>query len=116
MHANIQNPQLKYTTAAVEELKTLVAEKLQQRFTDGLVSSTIDYDFPVFVVKREIIADVIEYLYNDAHLSFQFLTTLASSQPSSSYLSLGRGASHCSSLVERVSVRQHCGPAGPAGH
>ncbi len=79
MQANVQNPQLKYTTAAVEELKTLVAEKLQQRFAEGLVSSTIDYDFPVFVVKREIVADVIEYLYNDAQLSFQFLTTLASS-------------------------------------
>ena len=79
MHANIQSPHLKYLTPAVEELKTLVAEKLQQRFADGVLSSTIDYDFPVFVVKREILADVIEYLYNDADLSFQFLTTLASS-------------------------------------
>ena len=79
MQANIKDPHLKYLTPAVEELKTQVAEKLQNRFADGLVSTTIDYDFPVFVVKRDILADVIEYLYNDADLAFQFLTTLAAS-------------------------------------
>ena len=79
MHANIKDPHLKYLTPAVEELKAKVEEKLQQRFADGLVSSTIDYDFPVFVVKRDILADVVEYLYNDADLSFQFLTTFAAS-------------------------------------
>ena len=79
MNANIQNPQIKYLTPNIEALKTKVEEKLQLRFSDGLVSSSIDYDFPVFVVKREILADVIEYLYNDVELSFQFLTTLAAS-------------------------------------
>lgn len=79
MHANIKDPHLKYQTPAVEELKAKVEEKLQQRFADGLVSSTIDYDFPVFVVKRDILADVVEYLYNDADLAFQFLTTMAAS-------------------------------------
>ena len=79
MQANIKDPHLKYLTPAVEELKTQVAEKLQNRFAEGLVSATIDYDFPVFVVKRDILADVIEYLYNDADLAFQFLTTLAAS-------------------------------------
>ena len=79
MQANIKNPHLKYLTPAVEELKAKVEEKLQNRFADGLVSATIDYDFPVFVVKREVLADVVEYLYHDADLSFQFLTTLAAS-------------------------------------
>ena len=77
MQASTQNPQAKYLTPAIEELKTLVGGKLQHRFADSLISTTIDYDFPVFVVKREILADVLEYLYNDADLSFQFLTTLA---------------------------------------
>lgn len=79
MNANIKDPHLKYLTPAVEELKAKVEEKLQQRFADGLVSASIDYDFPVFVVKRDILADVIEYLYNETELSFQFLTTLAAS-------------------------------------
>ncbi len=79
MHANIKDPHLKYLTPAVEELKAKVEAKLQQRFNEGLVSTTIDYDFPVFVVKRDILADVIEYLYNETELSFQFLTTLAAS-------------------------------------
>lgn len=79
MHANIKNPHLKYLSPAIEELKAKVEEKLQLRFSDGLVSASIDYDFPVFVVKKEIVADVIDYLYHDADLSFQFLTTLAAS-------------------------------------
>ncbi len=79
MQANIKDPHLKYLTLAVEELKAQVAEKLQNRFAEGLVSTTIDYDFPVFVVKRDILADVIDYLYNDADLAFQFLTTLVAS-------------------------------------
>ena len=79
MQANIKNPHLTYLTPAVVALQIQVAEKLKLRFADGLVSTTIDYDFPVFVVKRDILADVIEYLYNDINLSFQFLTTLAAS-------------------------------------
>jgi NADH-quinone oxidoreductase subunit C len=79
MHANIKDPHLKYLTLAVEELKAKVEEKLQQRFADGLISASVDYDFPVFVVKREVLADVIEYLYNETELAFQFLTTLAAS-------------------------------------
>ena len=40
MQASTQNPQAKYLTPAVEELKTLVEGKLQQRFADGLISTT----------------------------------------------------------------------------
>ncbi len=79
MQANIKDPHLKYLTPAIEALKAKVEETLLQRFADGLVSATIDYDFPVFVVKRDILAEVIEYLYHDSDLSFQFLTTLAAS-------------------------------------
>ena len=79
MQANISNPAAKYKTAAVEELKNKVEDKLKARFGDALISSTIDYDFPVFMVKRDVVIDVLEHLYHENDLSFQFLTTLATS-------------------------------------
>jgi NADH-quinone oxidoreductase subunit C len=79
MQANISNPSAKFKTAAVEELKNRVEEKLKARFGDALISSSIDYDFPVFNVKREAIIEVMEHLYHESDLSFQFLTTLATS-------------------------------------
>ena len=77
MQANIQHPELKFRTAAVESLSAKVAAKLQQRFGDDAISATIDYDFPVFTVKSDIVIDVLDFLYHDSELAFQFLTTLA---------------------------------------
>jgi NADH-quinone oxidoreductase subunit C len=79
MHSNIQNPSAKYKTAAISELAAKVEAKLRPRFGEGIVSVGIDYDFPVFTVKRELVIDVLEYLYNDSDLEFRFLTTLAAS-------------------------------------
>ena len=76
MQSNIQSPHLKYKTPAVEALKTKVEDKLRQRFGEGIISASIDYDYPVFEVKREIVIDVLEYLYNDSELDFRFLTTM----------------------------------------
>ena len=77
MQSNIVNPSAKFKTAAIENLKNTVETKLKSRFTEGVISSTIDYDFPVFHVKNALVIDVLEHLYHETDLSFQFLTTLA---------------------------------------
>jgi NADH-quinone oxidoreductase subunit C len=76
MHSNIVNPHLKYKTPEIEALKSNIESKLCQRFGDNIFSAQIDYDFPVFTVKREVITDVLEFLYHDTELEFKFLTTL----------------------------------------
>ncbi len=79
MHANIVQPDKKYNSAAVQELKILVEDKLRTRFSESVMSATIDYDFPVFTVRREIVIDVLDYLYHETGLEFQFLTTMCAS-------------------------------------
>ena len=54
-----------------------VQEKLKNKFGDGLISSEMHYDFPVFVIRKDIIYDVIAFLKEDPELNFHFLTTLA---------------------------------------
>ncbi len=60
-----------------EVLLTTVQEKLKAQFGEAIVSSEILYDYPVFIVKREHICDIVRFLYNDEELAFQYLTTLA---------------------------------------
>ena len=60
-----------------ETLLTTVQDKLKAQFADGIISSEILYDYPVFTIKPEIICDVVKFLYNDEALAFQYLTTLA---------------------------------------
>jgi NADH-quinone oxidoreductase subunit C len=76
MQSNIVSPHLKYKTPEIEALHSTVESKLKQRFGEGFISSSIDYDFPVFTVKKDIVIDVLEYLYHDSALEFKFLTTL----------------------------------------
>lgn len=60
-----------------EALLNKVQEKLKAEFGGGLISSELIVDYPVFVLNRDIICDVVRFLYNDEELSFQFLTNLA---------------------------------------
>jgi NADH-quinone oxidoreductase subunit C len=60
-----------------ETLLTTVQDKLKAQFGGGFISSEMVSDFPVFVLNRDIICDAVRFLYDDADLSFQFLTTLA---------------------------------------
>ncbi|HTL83506.1 MAG TPA: NADH-quinone oxidoreductase subunit C [Bacteroidia bacterium] len=65
--------------ATAENIKTLhdtVLAKLKEKFADDVISSEIDYDFPVFVVKRENIQNILKFLKEDPELNFHFLTTL----------------------------------------
>jgi NADH-quinone oxidoreductase subunit C len=58
-------------------LLTTVENKLKAKFGEGLLSSTMNADYPEFIVKKELICEVIQFLYNDDELAFQYLTTLA---------------------------------------
>ena len=60
-----------------ETLLTTVHDKLKSQFGEGIISSEILYDFPVFTINPEIICDVVKFLYDDEELAFQFLTSLA---------------------------------------
>ncbi len=60
----------------MSELLQQVESKLKARFGDAVISAVQSYDFPVFEVKREAIADIARFLYDDPEMGFQFLTTL----------------------------------------
>ncbi len=60
----------------MSELLDIVSNKLQQKFGDDLLASELHYDFPVFIVKKEICKDVLVFLKEDKELNFHFLTTL----------------------------------------
>ncbi|MBA3706026.1 MAG: NADH-quinone oxidoreductase subunit C [Bacteroidetes bacterium] len=60
-----------------QALLTTVGDKLKAQFGEGLISSELLYDYPVFTVKRDVIIDLILFLYNDEELAFQYLTTMA---------------------------------------
>jgi NADH-quinone oxidoreductase subunit C len=60
-----------------KELLDKVENVLKSQFGDNYISSELITDFPTFILKKESIADVIGFLYNNDDLSFQYLTTLA---------------------------------------
>jgi NADH-quinone oxidoreductase subunit C len=60
----------------MENLLQHINEKLQTKFGDVLVSVEQSYDFPVFVIKREKIFDIVKFLKEDPEMGFEFMTTL----------------------------------------
>lgn len=60
-----------------ETLLSTVHDKLKAQFGDGIISSVMVADYPVFTIKSDLILDVVRFLYNDTGLEFQYLTTLA---------------------------------------
>ncbi|MBI3501752.1 MAG: NADH-quinone oxidoreductase subunit C [Bacteroidetes bacterium] len=60
----------------MESLLEIVNNKLTAEFGDAIISSEQSYDFPVFVVRREKIYEVVKFLKEDVELDFGFLTTL----------------------------------------
>jgi NADH-quinone oxidoreductase subunit C len=51
-----------------------VVQLLTQHFPDQILLQEIAYDFPVLVLKKDKIIDIISFLYKEA--GFQYLTTL----------------------------------------
>jgi NADH-quinone oxidoreductase subunit C len=65
--------------ATAENIKSLhdsVLAQLQEKFGDGLISSEIEYDFPVFTVSREHIYAILSFLKTDPEMNYHFLTTM----------------------------------------
>lgn len=60
-----------------QSLLSTVGDKLKNKFGPGIISSEMLADYPVFTVNRDIIDEVVAFLYHDEELAFQFLTTLA---------------------------------------
>jgi NADH-quinone oxidoreductase subunit C len=60
-----------------QSLLSTVGEKLKTQFGNGIISSEMIADYPVFIVNRDIIEEVVKFLYHDEALAFQYLTTLA---------------------------------------
>jgi len=60
----------------MENLLQYIHDKLKAKFGDAIISAEQLYDFPVFVVKRENIFDIMKFLKEDTETGFEFLTTL----------------------------------------
>lgn len=59
-----------------QNLLTTVGDKLKAKFGDAIISAEQHYDFPVFVVKKESIYDVLKFLKEDDEQGYTFLTTM----------------------------------------
>lgn len=53
-----------------------VTQALQEKFGDQLERVETHYDFPVFILKKDKIRDIIHHLYHHPATKFQYLTTL----------------------------------------
>ena len=53
-----------------------VGQKLIERFGEAILGDEQQYDFRIWTVKREKIYEIIQYLYQEPGLEYQFLTTL----------------------------------------
>lgn len=58
------------------DLMNRVHEKLKAKFGEGILHTELQYDFPIFVVEKALIVQVLEYLKTDESLNFHFLNTL----------------------------------------
>jgi NADH-quinone oxidoreductase subunit C len=59
-----------------ELTKELIISKLQDKFSDAIVSIEEPYNFLTFTIKRESLLDILKYIYEDKDLSFKFLTDI----------------------------------------
>lgn len=60
----------------MENLLQYIEEKLKSKFGEAIISSEQSYDFPVFIIKRDSIFDVVKFLKEDSETQFTFLTTM----------------------------------------
>ncbi|MCX6290751.1 MAG: NADH-quinone oxidoreductase subunit C [Bacteroidetes bacterium] len=64
-----------------------ISNSLKEKFGDSILSQTQEYDFPVLVIKKESLFQIVRFLYDDERFQFRYLTTFCglhypdSSQP-----------------------------------
>lgn len=61
---------------AAQSLHDDVLAFLRSSFPDGILSSHIDYDFPVFVLRKNAVHEALRALKTGSGMEFSFLTTL----------------------------------------
>ena len=59
-----------------QEIVDQTSEKLRNRFGEAILAFEIQMDMPVYTVKKEIIVELLRFLFDDETLKFRFLTTL----------------------------------------
>ena len=59
-----------------DSLLNTIHERLKVKFAEAIISAEQSYDFPVFIIKREKIVEVVKFLKEDSEMDFGFLTTL----------------------------------------
>ncbi len=63
-----------------KEVFDLVNSKLVEKFHGSIMSADLLYDFPVFVINKEQLHEVLSFLKSDEELNFHFLTDLTGIQ------------------------------------
>ena len=59
-----------------QEIVNLTSEKLRTHFGEAILSEEVEMDMPVYIVKKEIMVDLLRLLFDDETLKYRFLTTL----------------------------------------
>lgn len=63
-----------------QEILNKVQTSISNKFANAIEFCELSYDYPVFVIKKEEIHTVLEFLKNDSELNFHFLTDLTGIQ------------------------------------
>lgn len=58
-----------------QEIHDQVTNKLKAEFAEAVISSEVQYDFPVITVSKSKLFEILKYLKTNAELGFEFLTT-----------------------------------------
>ena len=58
-----------------EILLNNMTEKLKGQFGDAIYSASLEREFPVFTVKKELLKEILHFLRDNPECSFRFLTT-----------------------------------------
>lgn len=53
-----------------------VSTSLKGKFGDAILSQSQEYDFPVYVIRKESLLEIVRYLYDDENYQFRYLTTM----------------------------------------
>jgi NADH-quinone oxidoreductase subunit C len=72
----MHHPQHPSASQACIHLHDQVKQALDKALPGALLSSHIDYDFPVYIIAKPMIHDVLGFLKTDREQNFHFLTTL----------------------------------------
>jgi NADH-quinone oxidoreductase subunit C len=59
-----------------DELNKKLIDKLINKFKDGIIKYELSYDIMTITINKNIIYSLIDFLYKDDDLQFNFLTTL----------------------------------------